>query len=234
MDTAACLVPEWLTERMLRLKDVLELPVVRRALPEVIAGAEALDRELRWAHVVEIADPTDLLKGGELVLTTGIGAGARERDQARWIASVVEQGAAAVAVELGSTWREHVPEPVVRACAGRRAAGRVPPLGALRRDHRGGARGGAQQPVRAAAPRRGDPSPLHRADPARPRRAGDPRRADGGGRQPGRARGRRSRARLLRVRPVGRRRGAGGVGRHAPRGGPRRGARGRARWSTCG
>ena len=64
-----------------------------------------------------MADPSDLLKGGELVLTTGIGAGARERDQARWIASVIEQGAAAVAVELGSTWREHVPEPVVRACA---------------------------------------------------------------------------------------------------------------------
>jgi purine catabolism regulator len=102
---------------MLTLADVLELPVVRRALPEVIAGADALDRELRWAHVVEMADPTDLLKGGELVLTTGIGAGVRERDQSRWIASVVDQGAAAVAVELGSTWRENVPVAVVQACA---------------------------------------------------------------------------------------------------------------------
>ena len=102
---------------MLRLSDVLELPVFRRALPEVIAGADGLDRELRWAHVIEMADPTDLLKGGELVLTTGIGTGARERDQRRWIASVIEQGAAAVAVELGSTWRERVPEPVVSACA---------------------------------------------------------------------------------------------------------------------
>ncbi len=117
MDTAACLVPEWLTERMLRLKDVLELPVFRRALAEVIAGEEGLDRELRWAHVIEMADPSDLLKGGELVLTTGIGAGTRERDQERWIASIIEQGVAAVAVELGSTWRERVPEPVVRACA---------------------------------------------------------------------------------------------------------------------
>jgi len=102
---------------MLRLKDVLELPVFRRALPELIAGAEGVDRELRWAHVIEMADPSNLLKGGELVLTTGIGAGAQERDQARWIESLIEQGAAAVAVELGSTWRERVPEPVVRACA---------------------------------------------------------------------------------------------------------------------
>ena len=83
----------------------------------MIAGEEGLDRELRWAHVIEMADPSDLLKGGELVLTTGIGAGTRERDQERWIASLIEQGAAAVAVELGSTWRERVPEPVVRACA---------------------------------------------------------------------------------------------------------------------
>jgi PucR family transcriptional regulator, purine catabolism regulatory protein len=101
---------------MLTLADVLELPVVRRALPEVVTGAEALDRQVRWAHVIEMADPSDLLKGGELVLTTGIGAGARERDQARWIASVIEQGAAALAVELGSTWREHVPDAVVRGC----------------------------------------------------------------------------------------------------------------------
>src|SRR5919206_2713009 len=113
---------------MLTLAEVLELPVVRRALPEVITGADALDRELRWAHVIEMADPSDLLKGGELVLTTGIGAGELERDQTRWIASLLEQGAAAVAVELGSTWRERVPEPVVRACA---AAG--VPLVAFRR-----------------------------------------------------------------------------------------------------
>ena len=93
------------------------MPVFRRSLAEVIAGAEGLDRELRWAHVIEMADPSDLLKGGELVLTTGIGAGSRERDQERWIASLIEQGAAAVAVELGSTWRERVPDPVVRACA---------------------------------------------------------------------------------------------------------------------
>src|SRR5919109_2646989 len=102
---------------MLTVAEVLELPVVRRALPEVIAGADGLDRQLRWAHVIEMADPSDLLKGGELVLTTGIGAGAQERDQARWIASLIEQGAAAVGVELGSTWRERVPEPVVAACS---------------------------------------------------------------------------------------------------------------------
>ncbi|HWK29258.1 MAG TPA: PucR family transcriptional regulator ligand-binding domain-containing protein [Solirubrobacter sp.] len=97
---------------MLSLADVLDLPVVRRALPEVVAGDAALGRAIRWAHVVEMPDPDDLLKGGELVLTTGLGAGA---DGSAWTASLVEQGMAALAVELGSSWRA-IPAPVVAAC----------------------------------------------------------------------------------------------------------------------
>jgi purine catabolism regulator len=113
---------------MLTLAEVLELPVVRRGLPEVVAGHEGLGRELRWAHVIEMPEPDDLLKGGELVLTTGLGAGDRPDGQRAWISSVLEQGAAAVAVELGTSWRERLPAPVVEACA---AAG--VPLVAFRR-----------------------------------------------------------------------------------------------------
>src|SRR5215210_8598445 len=116
MDALARLSREWVTNRMLAVEDVIALGVVRRALPEVVAGARGLGRELRWAHVIEMPDPSDLLKGGELVLTTGIGAGARAADQRRWIGSVLGQGAAAVMVELGTTWRERVPDPIVTAC----------------------------------------------------------------------------------------------------------------------
>jgi purine catabolism regulator len=98
---------------MLSLADVLDLPVVRRALPEVVVGDSALDRQIRWAHVIEMPDPDDLLKGGELVLTTGIGA---STDPEAWTASLVQQGVAALAVELGSTWRD-VPPAVVAGCA---------------------------------------------------------------------------------------------------------------------
>src|SRR3954447_3903108 len=101
---------------MLTLADVLDLPVVRRALPEVVVGEAALGREVRWAHVIEMPDPDDLLKGGELVLTTGLGAGADPTHQAAWTASLVEQGLAALAVELGSSWRD-VPPAVVAGCA---------------------------------------------------------------------------------------------------------------------
>src|SRR3954465_13726003 len=101
---------------MLSLADVLELPVVRRALPEIRVGELALEREVRWAHVIEMPDPDDLLKGGELVLTTGLGAGSDPVHQAAWTASLIEQGLAALAVELGSSWRD-VPPAVVAGCA---------------------------------------------------------------------------------------------------------------------
>src|SRR3954469_13411958 len=101
---------------MLSLADVLELPVVRRALPEIVVGEPGLQREVRWAHVIEMPQPDDLLKGGELVLTTGLGAGNDPVHQAAWTASLVEQGLAALAVELGSSWRD-VPSAVVAGCA---------------------------------------------------------------------------------------------------------------------
>jgi purine catabolism regulator len=125
MDTAARIAGECVTVRMLTVADVLELPVVRRGLPEVVAGGSALGRQLRWAHVIELPDPADLLNGGELVLTTGMGAGDRPAD---WIGSLISQGVAGVAVELGHSWRERVPAVVVEACA---AAG--VPLIAFRR-----------------------------------------------------------------------------------------------------
>jgi PucR family transcriptional regulator, purine catabolism regulatory protein len=99
---------------MLSLADVLELPVVRRALPELITGG--VECELRWSHVIEMRDPDDLLKGGELVLTTGLGAGDAPAHQRAWTDSLIGQGMAALAVELGSSWRA-VPSVVVDACS---------------------------------------------------------------------------------------------------------------------
>src|SRR4051812_32631881 len=143
MDTAARLGPQCVTVRMLTLADVLELPVVRRGLPEVVAGAEAVGRELRWAHVLEMPDPAGLLKGGELVLTTGMGAGDRAASQRAWIGSLIEQGAAAGAGGLGRCWRGRVPGGV----GGGRAGGGGAPVcgrrgGRLLEDTEAGAREG--------------------------------------------------------------------------------------------
>src|ERR1700750_1199689 len=100
---------------MLSLAALLDLPVVRRALPEVVTGEDALARQIRWAHVIEMPDPDDLLKGGELVLTTGLGAGPDPAHQAEGIDSLIGPGVGALAVELGTSWRT-VPAVVLRAC----------------------------------------------------------------------------------------------------------------------
>lgn len=54
------------------IADVLALDTVRRGNPRVVAGADRLDTRVRWVHVGEVTDIAQLLRGGELVLTTGI------------------------------------------------------------------------------------------------------------------------------------------------------------------
>ncbi|MGH2556070.1 MAG: PucR family transcriptional regulator ligand-binding domain-containing protein, partial [Actinomycetota bacterium] len=47
-----------------------------------VAGTDGLSNTIRWVHVSELEDPTPWLKGGELLLTTGMGVGktpARQR-----------------------------------------------------------------------------------------------------------------------------------------------------------
>src|ERR1700752_1082473 len=39
---------------------------------ELVAGAKAAERPIRWVHISELEDPTQWLSGGELLLTTGI------------------------------------------------------------------------------------------------------------------------------------------------------------------
>ncbi|GAA5118324.1 PucR family transcriptional regulator [Haloechinothrix salitolerans] len=47
--------------------------VAQRSLDlRVLAGEHALDRKIAWVHPTELADPTEFLDGGELLLTTGL------------------------------------------------------------------------------------------------------------------------------------------------------------------
>ena len=61
----------------LTLRGLLTLPSIRHGLPKVYGDSHALDRPIRWAHVIELPDPRRLLRGSELVLTTGYGLPAR-------------------------------------------------------------------------------------------------------------------------------------------------------------
>lgn len=87
--------------RTVTVADALELECVRRGSPEVVAGTEALDRRIRWAHVGEVRHLASTLRGGELVLTTGIALGGDDRATRRFVADLAERRVAGLIVQLG-------------------------------------------------------------------------------------------------------------------------------------
>ncbi len=99
----------------LTLRDVLEMPVLRRAKPEVLAGAEALDGLVRWVHATELADIAPLLREGDLVLSTGIALPSAPKELDSFAQSLKDVGAAGLMLELGRRW-DAVPDAFVEAC----------------------------------------------------------------------------------------------------------------------
>ncbi|MFH8992025.1 PucR family transcriptional regulator [Streptomyces sp. NPDC017940] len=89
------------TQGGITVQRALELPGLRGGLPEVVAGAERLQRTVRWVHAGEVPNIASLLKGGELLLTTGLGLGARPAEQRAFVRELAERGIAALVVELG-------------------------------------------------------------------------------------------------------------------------------------
>jgi len=93
--------------------EVVALPVIRQGKPRLVAGAAGLARRVRWVHVAEIADIAPLLRGGELVLTTGVML--PESGLARYIEELAAVGCAGLVIELGRRWRDEVPAALVTA-----------------------------------------------------------------------------------------------------------------------
>ncbi|MFD7818167.1 PucR family transcriptional regulator [Streptomyces sp. NPDC059785] len=83
------------------VRRALELPGLRSGLPEIVAGADRLHRTVRWVHAGEVPNIASLLKGGELLLTTGYGLGTRPAEQRAFVRTLAERGIAALVVELG-------------------------------------------------------------------------------------------------------------------------------------
>jgi PucR family transcriptional regulator, purine catabolism regulatory protein len=97
--------------------EVLALDPVRAGAPRVLAGTERLSAGVRWVHVIELAQAVHLLRGGELVLSTGIALPDDDAGLARYIAELASVGVSALAVELGSRWTGRLPAVLVSAAA---------------------------------------------------------------------------------------------------------------------
>jgi PucR family transcriptional regulator, purine catabolism regulatory protein len=114
----------------LTLREILELEPLRRARPHVLAGRDQLERAVRWVHIAELPDIAYLLRGGELLLTTGMGIAGSQDVQRRYVAELADAGAAGVVIELGRNFTR-LPNAMIEVAESRRL-----PLVALERETR--------------------------------------------------------------------------------------------------
>ncbi len=88
---------------MIRVADVLKRPLFQGA--RVAAGHQGLDRTVRWVHIGEIPHLAQFLRGGELILATGVGLSTPDA-RSTFIQGLIACKAAGLVVELG----EYLPE----------------------------------------------------------------------------------------------------------------------------
>ena len=95
------------------VRDILDVPGMPLRL---LAGEGQAERPIRWVHVSELEDPTPWLKGGELILTTGMGVGATSPKQRAYVKRLADAGLAGLGFGLGFS-HERVPKALVAAAA---------------------------------------------------------------------------------------------------------------------
>ncbi|MBB4946636.1 purine catabolism regulator [Kitasatospora gansuensis] len=84
----------------------------------VLAGADQLERPVRWVHTSELDDPTPFLEGGELLLTTGIKLGKAAAKLQAYVHRLADAGVVGLGLGVGLSHTE-VPQALVDAAAQR-------------------------------------------------------------------------------------------------------------------
>lgn len=89
---------------------ILQRPLFKNA--KAIAGLDGLDRQVKWAHVLEIQDFESLINGGELILTTGVGLQLDLPTQLKYVKRLIEKDVACICIELGAYFSE-IPNEII-------------------------------------------------------------------------------------------------------------------------
>ncbi|ADU29581.1 PucR family transcriptional regulator [Evansella cellulosilytica] len=80
---------------------------------EVVVGKEILyRRQVKWVHVVEVTNLTNLLKGRELILTTGLGWKQDTDIFHSFVTQLIEHKAAGLCIEMG-TYMNFIPQSII-------------------------------------------------------------------------------------------------------------------------
>ncbi|HEX2030424.1 MAG TPA: PucR family transcriptional regulator ligand-binding domain-containing protein, partial [Actinomycetota bacterium] len=81
--------------------DILRIPGLSLSL---VGGSAGRERRIRWVHVSELEDPTPWLKGGELLLTTGMGLGRSPARQRAYLERLAGANLAGLGLGVGFSY----------------------------------------------------------------------------------------------------------------------------------
>jgi len=94
---------------MLTVRQALAMEVFAGSC--VVAGKDGLDREIRWAHPVDIPHASEWVRGGELLLTTFYGLRDDPEAQIHLCAELADKGLAGMVVAIGG-YLDAVPDAI--------------------------------------------------------------------------------------------------------------------------
>jgi DNA-binding PucR family transcriptional regulator len=96
---------------------VADLLAIDELALNLVAGKDGVTSRIRWAHVSELKDPTRFLRGGEVLLTTGLGMRGGAQAQGRYVEQLA--GAALAGLGLGLGFAFQTTPPAVLEAADR-------------------------------------------------------------------------------------------------------------------
>src|SRR5579864_1260377 len=91
----------------MNVEQALKLESLRAA--KVVAGTAGLQREVLWAHVIDMPDPAPWVRAGQLLLTTGFSWPSTEREIRSLIRLLDKRGLAAMGLAVPG-YLQHFPE----------------------------------------------------------------------------------------------------------------------------
>lgn len=82
----------------LTVREALSLSALKDA--RVVAGYKGLDNPIRWTHILDLPDVAEWVKGGEVLITSGLGIYNSTEAQIKYMREAVEKKVAAVFITI--------------------------------------------------------------------------------------------------------------------------------------